>query len=251
MTRRCLHLRVFLFPVVKIILRSAKNIIFIMIIMACLGLGGCSDLDDAVFPEMGIYSLDSLMFHFKSALIADDLEALESLFDHDTGFFSFSFRAQEVEELSIPVNTLNMEEMLQVWRNIFSGQEFVNHAGETVPAVTHFEVNQLDRTTDWRRPDNSDMTWFDALYGVKHAYFRARFTLHRAGDFPPLITDALLDFRVRPPCGDGSYCSDLESYALFGINSDLWVQGEGENLPFGALVYMFFTHEVPNTDLTP
>jgi len=180
------------------------------------------------------------MSQFNAALVAGDADAMEELFDYESGIFTFQFRDEDVDSLGLPFSSLNMEEMTRVWQNLFSGQEFVNHAGETVPPVTQLQVNRFERMNEWRRPE-SDMTWFELMYGVYYTNYRVHLSLHRDGGLPDLLVDVLLSFKVRPPREESPFGSDFEGYALFGIVADVWAEEEYDHISFGQLVYMFYS----------
>lgn len=213
-------------------------------------LPGCGDGDDPTVPDPGVNSCDDVIAQFESSLRANDAEALIALFDTDTGYFSFRFRSEDVDGLSLPTSYLNTGEMTQVWRNLFSGEEILNHAGVLTPALTRLEFTPFERTTLWHRPDCGDASWFDMVNGVQHAYYRVKFSLHQENPSSVLVADVLLDFKVRPPCTDDSFCEGLDTYALSGINSDIWAENEDGHFSFGELVNMYYSNEAPDIDLT-
>ena len=144
-----------------------KSCILILGLLTLPLVVGCGDDDPVVFHENRISSPDEFIDQFKSALVARDIEALVPLFDHDFSLFTFYFRDEDVEGLSLPACCLNIEEMIQVWRNIFSGQEILNCSGDHVPGITGFEVDKLERNTNWTGPEDRDPSWHDIKFNIQ------------------------------------------------------------------------------------
>ena len=222
---------------------GSKSCIVVLFLLTLLLVAGCNDNDPVVFPDNRISSPDEFIDQFKSALVARDIEALVPLFDHDTNRFIFYFRDEDVEGLPLPTSALNMEEMIQVWRNIFSGREILNSAGDLVPGITGFEVNKLERNTDWTGPEDGEPSWHDIKYNIQKVFYRIDFTVTRNGDHPPLSFEGYLGFHVRPPCDEGAFASDCQGYALHGIEDGTWSGGQEGGISFGAFVYQYLTEE--------
>jgi len=212
-------------------------------LLTLLLVAGCDDDAPVVFPENRISSPDEFIDQFKSALAARDIEALEPLFDYDTNRFTFYFRDEDVEKLSLPACCLNIEEMIQVWRNIFSGQDILNNAGDLVPGITGFEVNRLERNTNWTGPEDWDPSWHDIKYNIQKVFYRIEFTVIRSGGHPPLSFEGSLGFHVRPPCGGEFFPEDCQGYSLHGIEDGTWSGDQEGGMSFGAFVYQYLSNE--------
>ena len=222
---------------------ARKSCVLILGLLTLLLVAGCDDDDPVVFPDDRISSPDEFIDQFKSTLVARDIEALEPLFDHDTNRFTFYFKDEDVERLSLPTSVLKMEEMIQVWRNIFSGQEILNSTGDLVPGITGFEVNRLERNTNWTGPEDGDPSWYDIKYNIQKVFYRIEFTVIRNGGHPPLSFEGYLGFHVRPPCGGESFPEDCQGYALHGIEDGTWSGAQEGGMSFGAFVCQYFTIE--------
>lgn len=204
----------------------------------------CSS-DDPVVPNDPISSPDEIMEEFQSALASTDILKLEALFDHETSHFIFHFMDEDIEALSLPTSYLNMGEMIQVWRNLFSGQEVLNNDGNLVPAITSWEVNEMDRNTAWNNPRFLESGLWDLYCNVQKVSYFSQFTIVRNGNNPPLQIKGNLEFKVRPPGGTHPWCTDCEGFALTGIEDRSWIDDGMGLTSFGSLIYQYFTNEAP------
>jgi hypothetical protein len=212
-----------------------KSCFLILSLLTSLLAVGCNDGDPVVFPDNRISSPDEFIDQFKSALIARDIEVLVPLFDHDTNLFTFYFKEEDVEGLQLPACCLNMEEMIKVWRNVFSGQEILNSTGDLVPGIPGFEVNKLERNTNWTGPEDGEPSWHDIKYNIQKVFYRIDFTVVRSGDHPPLSFEGYLGFHVRPPCSEAPFDKDCQGYALHGIEDGTWSGALEGACPSGPL----------------
>ncbi|MEN8005738.1 MAG: hypothetical protein ABFS42_01935 [Candidatus Krumholzibacteriota bacterium] len=205
---------------------------------------GCSDDDPPItIPEGRISSPDELMVAFVSALEARDIEALASLFDHDTKKFTFKFRDEDVVELSLPTEYLNQGEMIQVWRNVFSGREILNNDGGTAPGVAGLEVNRFQRTTEWCGPECDTDSWGAVAYNLQRVNFRVEFTITSADGHAPLYIDGNLEVWVRPPCGEATSGEACQGYTLYRIEDGSWEYEKEGLVTFGKFINQYFTGE--------
>lgn len=214
-------------------------------------MAGCSD-DDPVIPtvEPSISSPDELVNAFLSAVETRDIEALIPLFDHETNLFSLLFREEDLTRLSLPAENMEMEDMIQIWRNIFSGQEILNNEGELVPGITGIDVDQFDRNTAWCGNECGPDSFLEMLHNIQKVYYRVEFTITRADGLPPLVIEGNLEMRVRPPSREGAFTEGNEDYALFGIKDATWDHDLQDQITFGEFAYQYFTNEAPEAVLT-
>lgn len=228
-----------------------KIIAFLLLLGALHLVASCSD-DGPLFeiPEDQISSPDELVDAFISAVEARDIESLVPLFDHDTKHFSMKFREEDVAEMSLPTGYLNMGDMIQVWRNILSGQEILNNEEDLVPAVIGIEVIRFDRNTDWCGNECGTESWLELRYNIQRVNFRIEFTITRSDDQPPLFINGNLEVKVRPPCSDAPFGDGCEGYALFGIEDGSWDLDREGSVTFGEFAYQYFTNEAPEVVLT-
>ena len=154
---------------------------------------GCNDDHPVIpFPEPRISSPDDVVDAFLSALESRDIEALVSLFDHETEYFYFPFQEDDVTRLSLPAQGMGMTDMIQVWRNVFSGQDILNNEGEVVPGITGIEVVQFYRNTDWCGNECGHeipgSTW---IHNIQKVVYRVKLTITRSGGHPPFSSKAI------------------------------------------------------------
>lgn len=228
-----------------------KAVSWLLLLGVLFPVAGCNDDHPIIpFPEPRIASPDDLVDAFLSALETRDIEALVPLFDHETEYFSFPFQEEDVTRLSLPAGGMAMEEMIQVWRNVFSGQDILNNEGEVVPGITGIEVIRFDRNTDWCGNECNPDSWLDLQYNIQKVVYRVKLTISRSGGNPPLLIEGNLEMNVRPPSSEDNYTEGYENYALFRIIDGTWDYDWEGMVTFGEFVYQYFTNEPPEVVLT-
>ena len=219
----------------------------LLVMLFCMLLSGCGDSgSQPTDPIDKITSPDDLMDRFFTALIDKDAPTLESMFDYESQRFAFRFREEDVEGLALPTTSLNLAEMGQVWRNLFSGHEIVNHAGQVAPAVLAFEVNRMDRNTSWCGPGTDPMSWWELITDIESTSYHVQFTVVRDDGRAPLVIEGNLAVKVQMVCHGEDCGYENDSCTFYRIEDRSWIDDSMGFTTFGSLVYEYFTNEAPD-----
>ena len=223
---------------------------WLLLLAVLLPSAGCNDDHPIIpFPESRLSSPDEVVDAFQSALESRDIEALVSLFDHETEYFSFPFQEDDVTRLSLPAGGMGMEDMIQVWRNVFSGQDILNNEGEVVPGITGIEVVQFYRNTDWCGNECDPDSWLDLESQHPKSCLSGQ-----ADDYPVRWAPA---FAHRRQSGNECQAAEfrgwlhggLEDFALFRIIDGTWNYDWEGMVTLGEFAYRYFYQRTAGSDV--